>query len=87
MEKKIEDYLHYLKGYKNLIYNLSEEGKKKLALKASKRIVNIDTFEIYTSLKEASEKLNINYSYLSGVLNGKRLSNNRRKIKCNLKWL
>jgi len=44
--------------------------------------------EIYSSLKEASEKLNINYSYLSGCLNNKRNSKGkRRKLKCQIKFV
>lgn len=64
----------------------SDEYKQLMKVKISKKIKNLDTNEIYLSLKDAAVKLKINYGYLSRILNEKRRDIKRRKIKFNLQW-
>ncbi len=68
----------------------TNETKAKMSANISKKIKNLDTGEIYGSLKDASEKLNINYTYLSGILKDKTLNIvKKRKSKkniVNLEW-
>jgi hypothetical protein len=72
------------KGYKNPNYKISEEGKLRVKEACSKKVLNKDTMEIYSSLTEAALKLNGKAAYLSRVLNNKNITN---KSKYNIEWL
>ncbi len=68
---------------KKLGINHSDETRKKMSEnskgKNSKKVINIETGEIYNSVKEVSEILNINYGTLRGKLNGSRKNNTNFK--------
>jgi hypothetical protein len=85
--KSRERIAPYKKGYKNLNYRLSEKGRKILQNKGKKKVLNKDTGDIYSSLNEASIKLNSNPSYLSKLLNGKVEFSRRKKSKYNIEWI
>ena len=48
----------------------SVETRLKTSLRFSKKVINLKTFEIFTSALEVSKKSGINYSTLKGQLNG-----------------
>lgn len=55
---------------------LSEEHKTKLSLKKKKKVIHIETGEIYNSLMEAAERNNIPYGTLTG-----QFFHNSKKLK------
>jgi len=59
----------YLEDYEK--YGAQEPWVTKLT---RKEVIDTKTLEVYSSLKETSEKLKINYSYLGRMLKGKRIN-------------
>lgn len=51
---------------------LSEEWKRKIGESCQKKVVNLDTGEIFDSVKLASQKYNLKATHISSVCNGKR---------------
>ena len=51
---------------------LSEEWKRKIGESCQKKVVNLDTGEIFDSVKSASQKYNLKDTHISRVCKGKR---------------
>lgn len=62
-----------IKGEKNGMYGKmhSEEARKKISEKNSTKIICLETKEVYSSIKEASEAIGLSASAISVVINGK----------------
>lgn len=72
-KNKISDKAKLRTGEKNNRFGThhSEETKKKMSLSSGKKIINLDTGEIFNSLKEAAEKYNTYSSSICYCCNGK----------------
>lgn len=51
---------------------LSEEWKRKIGESCSKKVINLDTGEIFNSIKEAAKKYDLKDTHISRVCKGKR---------------
>jgi hypothetical protein len=71
-KKMSENHTSKKEGYINPRKNkkVSEETLTKMIQSKSKKVINIETGEIYNSVKELSEILNINYNTLQAKLKG-----------------
>jgi hypothetical protein len=56
----------------NIIIKHSEETKRKIGLKKCKKLICLDTKEVFNSAKEAGEKMNLSKGLISKVCNGLR---------------
>lgn len=76
MKKAFQNRTYSGKPRKRPVYTkpkvYTEEGLASLKKANSVKVKNMITGEVYSSVKQASEILGVNYTTLSGVINGKR---------------